>query len=476
MLTNELNSYYEKQKLSKKLNKKDSEKVIEILINYLQTSELNIEVMDLLMTFLPDVGINAFVKYLKDQELNKCIESLDFILNSKEFLENLTNKSVKRGLALAAFLNNENFDPHLVKKTITKTTEIAITTSKTGINSKIIESTLNEFSKRIKQEFYTDDDMVFDLNDREFHFIFKTFFNSYFNNNDKFNVTAENQLNLLKWLNALGNKVHLDQDEKNNLNINISKWTPKHKEDLKNQAMEIVKFIPYINQKLEEIGKNQHDQIQDIDNKLKDNDKNNEVNNNVNNKENNKENNKIDGNTQTKLSNNIELQDHKDIKEVLNKFSQEFKFIENHILKNEIKSTKLEQNLEFYKSEHLKLNEEIENLKSKNENTLKINKELEKSKEISNIKVQELHKEIEMLTNKITGYEANIKILHETNNIIDTNSLVEFKNKLSTKLKSEYSLFNQVKNEEVDVELAEILKFKLNNIFKLLINNGIDLD
>lgn len=125
----------------------------------------------------------------------------------------------------------------------------------------------------------------------------------------------------------------------------------------------------------------------------------------------------------------------------------------------------------------------VNNLKNKLNNKKKVNQqkeiELEEYKEKTHKltkEKKEIERELEQKKELIKKKNEKINKLLAVNKQKDTASLSQYKNKLAGKLKPDYENIKEISDVEMNEELGEVLRIKINDIYKKLINNGIPLE
>lgn len=443
MINERLKELYEKQKIKNKLNKTESKEAYELILENMRLCESIDENIDLIMTFSPEVGVKAFVDFLRNINNDKSKEILEKFLNSDVFTMNKNNKSVKRGMALVAMLYNKRFDPILIETTLKKVTELTIITSKTKVNNQIVEYVYKEFFKRIKESFFNTKENRFNLTEKEFYYVERVFLNTCFNSSQKIKVSPKEQFEVLEWLNSFKNVVNINEDEKEKLNKCIKEWPQELKTILEEDNVKIDKYYKYI--ELDSIKIEKENNL-NID---------------------------IEKSGEHKVQKEDKVDE--DINKIIKCLFKDIDCIKSQILSREKEIKNLRVNLSFYKNEYKKIKKENEELKTSLNNLSNKNEEINKENITLKMKVDALIRKNVQMEKFLIEYKNKVRLLHETNNMLESNSLQEFKNKLAGKLKVEYLDFKEVENEEIDKDIAEILKIKLANIFNELIKQGINL-
>lgn len=95
----------------------------------------------------------------------------------------------------------------------------------------------------------------------------------------------------------------------------------------------------------------------------------------------------------------------------------------------------------------------------------------------NNEELRLLVSDLEKKNNELRDLEArhreNVQLLHGIKTREDSNSLIEFKNKLGAQLKYEYLDFKDILESEMSVDIGENLRIQLNKVFNILKKQGV---
>jgi hypothetical protein len=134
------------------------------------------------------------------------------------------------------------------------------------------------------------------------------------------------------------------------------------------------------------------------------------------------------------------------------------------------KYIELKRNLEHYLEKYRELENEIElkrrEIREKENEMIVLLNELNETKQLLNKKEQEL-------VNQQSQFKEEIERLIEMSERESKFSTNELKQRLSRKLRIEVEDFNEIKDDEMTVELGENLRFQMENIFNILRAEGI---
>ncbi|ABW19572.1 hypothetical protein [Alkaliphilus oremlandii] len=493
-----LNDLFNKQSLKNKLNKGDSQQAYKYLQIYLEESDHS-DLYNYLMTFAPEVGMSVFAKYLKklDGETRKV--QLSKFFNSELFKENRNNMSTKRGMALVALLYKEQFSQDEIEDALVEVCRIIMNTTKSGINSQIIENVSREFIDSVDTGFFENYKVSKNIDKNDFCNIEQIFCNVAFQNiTDKVNVSPKKQLSILYWLMNFNNTTTVNTEQINIMINKIRAWLPEfkrvviedgalmrqykiEKNQIANKDKEAEEQILSDTKEEKKVIKDSKDQENIVEEGKKE-----QIS--IQNKESDETSNKQEQDLQkvevTDSVSNIDEQiDSQKLtsKEDINTMKEiDSIYMSLRAVKEKFRT--MEKDIETTKGNYQNYKCQYNNLKMQNAELIKTVSSLkteineEKMKNIAlNSQATKMKQDLEMKNKLEEEYKIKMKILHETNNMIDNNSLQEFKNKLAGKLSNVYQDFMEVRNELIDPDMGEILKIKMDEIFKELQKQGIKL-
>lgn len=467
-----LNELNEKYKRNAKLSVQDSEAMIHGLFEILCNETSQADALELVLAYPPDMAMQSFLNCLgtlNNDEREKLFKNFK---SNVDYKKNSGNKTVYRIATLVGKMleqDYENMDDILffiiqLSNLVFDNPKKSITTQSCMYIQKEILCKVNDKILNIKLS----STLVSEL---DFYYIAKAFLNSSFTSIEKVNITPKMQLTVLKWLYDAGRKLIIEEIERKLVIETCRNW-PEYlidllkKEDFWDTYNRILTLDIVISEKIANQSQSKGDSAE-YSPKSENNAAN--VSTEISSKAPKKVGNYPPKNEISGQEPEVEREKNFSPRKTLAKLAS---FIEGLEFKLQNSQVALENN-----------GTSINQLKSQNDSLITSKRELEEKNTVLQAEIEKLANiitekdtDIELLKKSLSSFKENIQTLHEAHNREDGNSLIEFKNKIASKLKYEYVDFKEVENSEINTDLGENFKIQLKNIFNELKRNGINLD
>ena len=399
----ELELLYEKQKKNSRLSKTDGKKFIDISTKML--NEDNELIYEYLFKIGPEYGMESFMRHLKSLKKDEKDRKIQRFLEQPEFKKNNSNTALKRGLILSREIFNQDLGIEQSLKVLGQTCKVAIKSSKSGVNSQIINYTYQDFVIAVNPKFYNIEMSKYIFIEEYLVYIDEIFRNTVFPKLDlKMEIDSKYQLEILKWFKSFKTRFNLNAKEMENINSYIESWP----EDLKKILFEDNDMVAVYGKDIEPKESDKPKEEIDIVKEI--------------------------------------FQD----KDIFNQMIDSIKEMEKGFLIKDKELEKVTANLSFYRTEYEKIKLENNKLQNQLDNLIKTNKiEIEKKEELSieNNKLKEMIKE---LKEKEEKYQQQVEDVFANSEIMKKSTVDGFKKTLGSNLRIYYKEFEDIKDEKVD--------------------------
>lgn len=447
-----LNELNEKLKRNSKLNQHESEEAKKAILETLQGENNQDLIMKFIYLFPEEIGINTYFEYFKNSDKNAkhCLNNL--FVNSEEFKLNPSGRSVNRATYLIGLMLNDNVTKGIIY--LLRNLYDLMTSNKAR---KISDKSVAVFRKNILANYHKE---LFSISlervEKDYFNIENMILNVAFKQINEELIKPEIQYNTLEWLLKSKRNIVLNSDERKLVQDAID----KNPIEFFNLAKDDTDFMNAYGHQLKFNIDTSTDKDRDKD--------------------------KIKSNINSDLGDVEEVNDAADLRtnEVVKKPSLK-EILESAL--HEAKSLEDEMNSKTRKADSLK--ESLDSTQKMYEEKLNENQQL-------NDKNQELKRNIESLMDTVESIRYDLGVSkeeisklniekHEGKekfsallNMTDSeerNSLSEYKNKLSSKLKYLYKDFKETEDYPMNNRYGENLRDQMREIFDILIKQDINL-
>lgn len=462
-LINKLDVLCEKEKKNSRLSAANNNFVEDALVELLEDKKNWDVVFDYLFEFRNQT--DSYIKYYKKVDTVTREELNTRFVTREEFRKNINNKGANRCIKIIEGLLAEKADPSHIIFLLKQICNTILVNGKKDVT----KTNANDFRKAL---FNKNMDMLSDINlseyaltEKEYYNIEKVFIDSAFIITSG-SIVPKSQYSILKWLSHSGKNTQTTEIQRNLVKEACNKWPEETRQILFNSPDITGYFgIP--------VSRIPNGDITEENSGIG-------IPGAVTVKQEEKKQNECDVNDKTDIKPEKPITEEKiwlgirngNIEGKIFEICGYIKSLENYKEKKESKHkaevNTVRANLAGMREENSRLKEIIESIRAEN---TRLRNEVENLKD----RINGLLRENCQLNNRDRENKENIRSLINLNIREENNALEQFREKLASKMRFEYSEFKETQNMDMSIELGENLRVQLGNIFTELRRIGIQL-